>query len=181
MDYGPYMHRKGGSSKQPALKTFFPTDAELMEAAIVEEDGPSSPIPGSEWNATRQPDIYFDATRLAATLNEAAHDLGLQAWKLTSALRNVRQAETQSQRSGAILELVKLYEEFNRNSSVDTKVRMLVDQLANTIESDREKPVPETIPGMSGSIYPSMDRYYTLRPVWEFIVAIRKAFKRSDG
>lgn len=188
------------------METLFPTDRELMEEAILEDeslkremwelgpddpvndialdkwqmmDPPTSPIPGSEWQAPKtKSEIYFDAVRLAETLMHLANDLQNQGWHLTTAIRNVRLAKNVPDYVSATSHLTRLYFDTRSNLGVEIKVRMAVDDLANTIDAD----VPPS-PKMDGgnAIYPSMDHYYTLRPVWEFINKARRAFKRADA
>lgn len=176
------------------LTTLFPTDAELMEQAIREEDaeeknipanlstaadhgrlaadyaGPSNPIPGSDWQDTNTalalPDVYFDAVRLMNAMNQTAHDIQARSWKVSNAIRNVRIADLDRDRQAALSDLLIIYAEAKSETDLETKIRLAVNELADIIE-----PV----------IYPSQEHYYILRPVWEFIYAVRRAFKRTDG
>lgn len=136
---------------------------------------PSNPVPGSEWDdSSKLPDTYFDAVKLSYALNEIAHDAQARAWSLQSALRNVR-----LQIVGAEEVLAKLYIDYIAQADVELRVRMIVNELANTIEGDRERPQPTSVvPGVT--VYPSMYRYYTLRPVWRAITQILSVFKRTN-
>lgn len=193
MDYGPYMHRVGRVTKSPRrpIQELFPTDRELMDAAVAEEDKssnepttgmtivPSSPIPGSEWTSESWPEVYFDATRLSIALSEIAHDAQERVYKLNEALRDVRGAETIEKKVNAVGRLTSLYQNTMNHADTELKVRLLVNDLADTIEPDVKPEKPGWDAGVS--VYPSMDRYYTLRPVWEFIANVRRAFKQTDA
>lgn len=165
--------------------TLFPTTGEIEQM----ENGPSSPIPGSEWAFSEwpasqewfensKPEVYFDAVRLQIALSQIAQDASHVAWQINEALRNVRLAESARLKSIAVGELVAIYENIMRHPSLELNVRLLVNDLANTIDPDV---APEAKLDAGATVYPSRERYYTFRPVWEFIYAVRKAFKRSDS
>lgn len=144
--------------------TLFPTEAEI-EQMVNRAEVVMPPLSSS----------YFTAIPLSNALNEIAHDAEQRAWKMREALRNARLAYP-----GAELKLTKLYNDVMSSADIELRTRMLVNELADTIEADREMPQGVSV-GTRAARYPSMDRYYTLRPVWEFINNVRKAFKRSDS
>lgn len=169
-----------------AMDVLFPTTGEIEDAIKAEDradavaafasSGPTSPVPGSEWEADDH-GLVFDATRLAKAMTDEAHALSAQAWKLTSAIRFVRFAKDDLRRLDTTLQLQRLYLSEMGKVSTNVNVRLLVDQLASTIEPDVRPEKPGWNTGVA--VYSSMDRYYTLRPVWEFIYAVRNVFKRT--
>lgn len=104
---------------------------------------PTSPIPGSEWDASfsefikrsiPKPAIYFDAVRMSMALEQIAHDAQAKSWKLVSALRLVRQAETNYEMVKAGQTLYDIYNEYmNRNLAA----QMNVNDQANTIDATK--------------------------------------------
>lgn len=162
--------------------TLFPTENELKDM----ERGVSSPIPGSDWDADEVrllptlPTLYSDATKLNTVLEEITHDAQHKQWQLGEALRNLRIAESEAEKASATTILRGIYSSYMKHADMETRVRLHVNELANTIEEDRERPIAVSV-GNKAVSYPSMDRYYTLRPVWGFINKVRAAFKRSDG
>lgn len=184
MDYqGTLAERKAQAQAVVAKRLrrpipLFPTTGEIAQM----ESEPNNPIPGSEWNSptmgNSKPEVYFDAVRLQIALAQIGQDAAHGAWRINEALRNVRLAESGQLKSIAVSELITIYENIMKHPSLELNIRMLVNDLANTIDPDV---APEKKLDGGVAIYPSRERYYTLRPVWEFIYAVRKAFKRSDS
>lgn len=174
-----------GPGYYKGMYTIFPTNTELEELARHEAAPPSNPIPGSEWNTTEDwqtlpKALVSDATALERALMETANDASADAWKITTALRNVRLAETDKQKARALSDLKSIYSHYMKTANTDLRVRLAVNALANTIEGDRLPPVK---PGNFDrpTAYPSQERYYTLKPVFAMIDAVRQAFKRTDS
>lgn len=171
-------HRRDGSV------TLFPTTAELeqMETAATYKPvhggyptaQPSNPIPGSEWNEDQSQTLYSNAKLLEQILSQIAREAGVKAWKLSEAVRNFRLYPGYENTA----RLQSLYETYMQEADSDLKVRLLVEQLVLTIDADVR---PEKKLDAGSTIYPSMERYYAFRPVWDFIANFRNAFKRIDA
>lgn len=135
---------------------------------LLRGEAPSNPIPGSEWNDERLnyplPTIYFEAVRLSTAMNELVHDAQVRAWKITTALRNVRLAETIDQQRLSIEHLSHLYKEYMATADVELKVRMLVNDLTNVVDHTE----------------PSLSPIF-LQTLRQFIERVIRAFKRSDA
>lgn len=131
---------------------------------LLRGEAPSNPIPGSEWNVERPlPAIYFEAVRLSTAMNDLVHDAQVRAWKVTTATRAVRLAETIDQQTIAVEHLSHLYKEYMATADVELKVRMLINDLTNVVD--------HTAPSQSPMF----------RQVRQFIDRVSRAFKRSDA
>jgi hypothetical protein len=60
---------------------------------------------GVGWGPTAKPPIYGEAQKLALHLNEIAHEATRTAWELEMAIRDVRLAETDTEKKQSVTAL----------------------------------------------------------------------------
>lgn len=112
----------------------------------------------------KKPLVYFDAVRLGFTLENMAFDAQQRAWRLQTALRNVRLADCDSEMTIAATTLEETYKNI-LDEEPNAKVAMLVDDLANQIDV----------------MAPPNPKGYAAKPLRAIIDAIRNVFPTQGG
>ena len=116
------------------------------------------------------PAVYFDAVRLNATLRSLAHEATRKHWDMETAVRNVRLAETVSEKEMAVAALTLAVNSYADNT--DVQISMLVDDMVNTVNQIAPKnPVGYT---------PHMGLHYAVKPL-RTIVQRMKDYLASVG
>ncbi len=176
-------------------------------------EGPSNPIPGSEWTATDdvaemeevveetiaaeivasdsprkngfnygvgwgqqnpKPPIYFDAVRLSEALEQIAHDTSRRSWRIITAIRAVRLAETDTEKRLAVRHLTdEVSEILSGQDGEQIKLHMLVNDLAHQINI--------VAPPNPKGYVPTMGIQYALKPIRDTIYKIRAYFAATAG
>lgn len=157
----------------------FPEDAyyikpngELIDtvaAEIVASDSPrkSGFNYGVGWGPTSKPPIYFDGVRIGNALTDIAHEASRKSWAMTIALRNVRLAEMDTEKQQAVRELSTLVANHMHEGDKELRLRMLINDLANTIE--------EKAPSNMVGYIPNMGLQYAFEPVKRIVKRIKAA------
>jgi hypothetical protein len=127
---------------------------------------------GTGWGKAPKPPIYFDAVRLSIALDQISHDASARAWRLTTALRAVRLAETPTEKADAVALLSETYS--NLMAEVpDAKVAMLVNDLANVVD--------QIAPPNPKGYVPHMGIHYAVKPLRDIVAKLRTYFASVGG
>lgn len=84
---------------------------------------------------TKFPSIYFDGVRMETTLNRMANEASSRAWAITTAVRNLRLAETGSEQERA-KEALQIAMDKAISEYPHLRVAMEVDAIADTINGE---------------------------------------------
>jgi len=117
------------------------------------------------------PAVYFDAVRLNATLRSLAHDATAANWQMETAVRNVRLAETHSEKEMAVAALTMIVKSYDDNKEV--QVALMVDELASAIDG--------IAPPDPRGYTPNMGLHYAVKPLRNIVERIKAYFASVDG
>lgn len=129
---------------------------------IVDAGGPRASGFNYGGGNTKLPSIYFDGVRLEATMNRLAQRMSTAAWEITTAVRNVRLAETPTEKRMTETKLRAAMEAAMQDR--DVSIAYKVDEIADTIEGK--------VPEPKGYV-PHIGIHYELRPIRNAIRNLR--------
>lgn len=147
------------------------TDAPMIAEELIEAQSPRAQgfNYGVGWGSSPKPEIYFDGVKIGNVLQRIAHDATANAWAMTHALREVRLAETPTEKANALHSLYELVRKFEEDREV--KIALKVEELANAIDVIAP-------PNPKGYV-PNMGIHYAVSPLRKIIDGIRLAFKQG--
>lgn len=149
-------------------------DANRIAAEIVASDSPRAQgyNYGVGWGSGPKPAIYFDGIKLAIVLDSIQHEAQTRAWRLTTALRNVRLAETETEKRLTIETLAETIA--NLRTEVDSReltMRLHIEELSSTMDM--------IAPPNAKGYVPHMGIHYALQPVRKIVQKIRDCFANT--
>lgn len=150
-------------------------DAQIAAEIVASESPRKSGFNyGSGWGSEPKPSIYFDAVRLSQALDARAHAATAQAWKITTAIRAVRLAETETEKRVAVSHLTdEVASVMDSEEAASLRVYMLVNDLANQIDV--------VAPPNPKGYVPHMGIHYAMKPLRDTIAKLREWFKTVPG
>lgn len=151
------------------LMTISPSGAALIAKEIVDVGGPRANGYNYGGGNTTLPDVYFDGVRMETTLNRMLQEMSGRAWKLTTAVRNVRLAETATEKALAEQEL-KFTMQATLSEFPHLKVAVMVDEIISTID--------EKLPEPNGYT-PNMGLHHFMHPIRKALKALQSFIRQS--
>lgn len=147
------------------------TDAPMIAEELVTTQSPRAQgfNYGGGWGNSPKPEIYFDGVKIGNVLQRIAHDATANAWSMTHALREVRLAETPTEKAKALHLLYELVRKFEEDREV--KIALKVEELANAIDVIAP-------PNPKGYVS-NLGIYHAVSPLRKLIDGIRLAFKQG--
>jgi len=127
---------------------------------------------GSGWKGPL-PEIYFDAVTIVEALRLNAHEASSRHWAMETAIRNMRLAESDNERSRAVSGLIEAVKIAKRDGGRDFAIQLEVEGLAKTI--DQISP-----PDPKGYV-PHMGIAYAVSPLRKIIKRLRAILSDTDG
>lgn len=152
----------------PTMATMqLPADhSDVISQEIVASESPrkSGFNYGVGWETAPKPSIYFDAVRLNQAMRDDLHERQSAQWRLETAMRNLRLAETVTEKVLAIGTLRETMDNL-ASSTAGFDIRMAVNDLANTIDDIAPEPL---------GYVPHMGLHHAMHPVRKLVEAFKK-------